>query len=809
MRASRLKLEGFAGIASGRGKTAIEINFDELPSDAKIVAIKGPNGAGKTTIMDNMHPYRVMPSRASAPTPSSFSFYDHLVDGADGLKELDWEHDDRSFRSVVRMKAAGKTKKQEAYLFEKKGDEFVPYQDQTGLTSDGKADTYDRSVETVLGKPEVFFTTQFSAQGKNPISTMTAGEIKTLMASMLAMENFKALADKAMDVVRGLKPHLSAFQALVVPLEQKVALLDPLLASTSTVRTEIDTMATQIESAKAYSKQKLTALSSIEARAGQQEQLRVQREAAVMQIASARQEHSKQLVAFQTRLSSETKQVDERFAQNTSSSRVAQGALSHAKQRIGEAQSLAARESEIAQAEASKRALQLSISQLRTRADDLFVNANKLTSLQAAVNDLRAAMATDLADGRALASVVDAAKATAALIGEVPCAGHAFSASCKLLEQANGANHSLPGDQQKLVSMRTSYSAKKKTSDVNVIELEKLVKADTDLKEAQTQITVHETQLNNAKAVLNDAPRIAQAKQELPQLREALAQTQSDFNAAVVVLDQSRTALDNLTAFQQDQTVSFKALQAKEVNRLEAALALLPDLIEGADVQLAKAAWERAELAVDHAETTREILRTQLRDAQTAASDVVDAKRQLVKLAASTDAISQEISQWTLLARALGNDGIIAMSIDDAGPSISALCNALLTDCYGGRFVVRLSTQEATATGVLKESFVIHVEDTLRGEQKELEMMSGGEKVWINECLVRAMALYIAQSSGAKFKTLFGDESDGPLDAERKRQFMAMKRAVLERGNYDREYLITQTPELWEMCDAVLDVTTL
>ena len=59
------------------------------------------------------------------------------------------------------------------------------------------------------------------------------------------------------------------------------------------------------------------------------------------------------------------------------------------------------------------------------------------------------------------------------------------------------------------------------------------------------------------------------------------------------------------------------------------------------------------------------------------------------------------------------------------------------------------------------------------------------------------------------FETLFSDESDGPLDPQRKREFMAMKRAVLEIGGYKREYLITHTPELRQACDAVIDITAI
>ena len=84
--------------------------------------------------------------------------------------------------------------------------------------------------------------------------------------------------------------------------------------------------------------------------------------------------------------------------------------------------------------------------------------------------------------------------------------------------------------------------------------------------------------------------------------------------------------------------------------------------------------------------------------------------------------------------------------------------------------------------------------------------MSGGERVWIDEALTRAIAVYLAQSAGRRYQTLFSDEADGPLDPERKRMFMAMKREVLRLGGYEQELFISQTPELWELADCVIDV---
>jgi exonuclease SbcC len=88
--------------------------------------------------------------------------------------------------------------------------------------------------------------------------------------------------------------------------------------------------------------------------------------------------------------------------------------------------------------------------------------------------------------------------------------------------------------------------------------------------------------------------------------------------------------------------------------------------------------------------------------------------------------------------------------------------------------------------------------------------MSGGQKVWINECLTHEIALYRAQDAQQPFMTHFTDEADGPLDPERKRAFMKMKREVLRLGGgYEREFFISQTPDLVDEADKVIDVVAL
>jgi exonuclease SbcC len=168
--------------------------------------------------------------------------------------------------------------------------------------------------------------------------------------------------------------------------------------------------------------------------------------------------------------------------------------------------------------------------------------------------------------------------------------------------------------------------------------------------------------------------------------------------------------------------------------------------------------------------------------------------------------VETELSNWNLFARCMSNDGLIALAIDDAGPTLSGLANDLLLACYGTRFTVSILTLLETGKGDQKEGFDIVVHDGESGESKSVGLMSGGERVWVNECLIRAVALYLAQHTGRQYETLFSDEADGPLDPERKRMFMAMKREVLKLGGYAREFFVSQTPELTAMADAVIDL---
>jgi len=165
--------------------------------------------------------------------------------------------------------------------------------------------------------------------------------------------------------------------------------------------------------------------------------------------------------------------------------------------------------------------------------------------------------------------------------------------------------------------------------------------------------------------------------------------------------------------------------------------------------------------------------------------------------------VNAEVSEWALLERAFWNDGVIALEIDDAGPAISSSANDLLVSCFGTRFSVKIDTQAVKADGKgTKETFDITVYDSERDESKSLKTMSGGEKVWIEEAVTRAISLYNAQRSGRRYQALFTDEKDGALDFRRKKEFIAMKKRVIELGGYDVEFFISQSPDVQDAADS-------
>lgn len=805
----RLTLKNFTGIASGQGTTEICIDLErEVPADAQIVAIVGPNGSGKTTIMDNLHPYRLMPSRASGTTPGSFSYYDHIA-GGEASKELVWGHEGTRFQSLIRIRANGKSKKQEAYLFVVAGDGSTsPWSSPTtGLASDGKAENYDQCVEEVLGRPEVFFAAQFSAQGKTPIAKMTSTEIKKVIAQMLRMDDLANLSAKAADVFKGIRPHMAAAQEQALKIRQGLKSIDVLASSLAGAQrelsAEVDALHGVAEEITNLTVQKASLASALE----QQVALRAQHEAVDEQIKAADMDGQNRIQELKARHAHESIELAQAVQDAASAVEVGEQLLESHRHRKTTAETLVRREAEVAKAERRLEELKLVRAQKQSMIEDHAHELTKIESIRAAVQQLTSEIARLTSDGEHMAAALKIAQQTAALMDEVPCRGTGFSDRCQLLAQARGASESVPVKVVALEDARKAYKARRENLSVNSNVLNSLIEVERQVRVVREELQEVDREVGVCREALAIRDSVNSAKEALPKIR-------SELTRASESLETSRQRLKEHT--ERKSTLEARhAVEMRELgNLVDQAKARLVSVKAGLPSLLASDAQDVVQSKLVDALNRQGRLREQVAEAErrrNAAKVELDLARKLLLDAQEHENrardLAQEMSLWTLLSKGLGTDGVIAMSIDDAGPAVSALANALLEECYGGRFVLSIKTQEQTAAGLQKEAFYIKVEDTLRGESKLLDVTSGGEQVWINECVVRAFALYMAQACDVRHDTLFSDESDGPLDPQRKRQYMQMRRTVLEKGGYSREYIITQTPELLEMCDAVIDLS--
>ncbi len=807
MKPLKLILEGFVGTRSHENGR-ISLDLTGIPESASLVALVGPNGSGKTTILENMQPYRIMPSRASTLSTGGFSYWDNISD-TKAMKELEWEHGGKHYRSLLTFQVRGKTRKAEAFLYVKEKSDWEPVI-LNGTVSDGKTETYDRCVEGILGKPESFFTAQFSSQGRRLISDYGASEIKTLLASILSLDEYKVMAQKASDTARFLSLQINTLKdqsakAMIAIRDQQQA------------ENELENLDEQIgfctKEKKVVGNLLLAArtdLARLEDRAEKQTQVLEQRKFLTSRIESVRknlsvseQEIFQQINADKSRLSAEEKQcrqdmIDiERSVQTINS-------------QIQKDNALLARKWEIEKACAELPATE------KTRADlerQLVQNRDTLKKLLPARSEmqkLNERIAEIKAKGLAERDRIIMLEKTASLIEKVPCRHQPkVSGCCPLLRQANEANIMLPqakADKNQLLAEYHEIKKQLENAAIKVGQCDELEKQITDHEQQVRQLMKKESVLREL-AIL--APMLEDTRIRVGELANDLKLLNEKNQVVQEKIKAIRTSMDDLDKQQNRVLESLRKQASEEITSFEDQLAKLEKPISDQELEMARKRVEKClsdenvcQTKIDSLASSRVKL---LSTIETCARLRQESQSTLDEIAR----LEKEEAQFRLIEKGFGVNGLIALSIDDAGPEISTWCNQLLHDCFDGRFSVRLDTQKTLQNGNTRETFDVIVFDNLKGGEKALGMMSGGERVWVNECLTRAIALYVSGSSGTQFATLFTDEADGALDPDRKRQFMCMKRSILKLGGYEREYFVSQTPELWDMADYIIDVAKL
>lgn len=806
----KLTLQGFTGIFAAFGRDSLVLDLQTIPQDAALVALVGPNGAGKSTILDSLHPYRVMPSRSSTLGPGGFSYWTQIA-GATAMKELEWENDGIRYRTLLSFKTTGKTQKSDCYLYQwdaDKGD-WTPAQLADGTLSDGKSSTYDHLVDTILGPPEKFFTAHFSAQGRKTIAAYAAGDIKSILASVLNLQGYRELAAKASQVGKYLRHQLEGLNSELAEarihdntsaaLASDIALLEDRIRAAGADEAQAQANLDGAREALAG------LLAKRDAQAKNADEVRFLNEqigTVVTKAASSKASVSMQFAREQERHQAEATSAKAAIA-------TAQTSLQSSDAEVRRLNAVLADKDAIAQAVARLPNHKCLIEQIEASIDADQATLAGAAALRTELNMLTAQQAKLSSEGQAKTIVIKNLTETASLVEQVPCKGSEMQLSCPLMGQANAAKRDVPVHQAEQSAKRAAYqeiALKVKDLQSKVAGFDKI---EAEVRDAEKKRKTATAALDADNRLAARAPLTADAETRLPVLAQSIEEQRHIIVAANDRLAQATTALATIESEKAHALglIETNALAEQEV--LQDRLAKLEKPVSDAEVQAYQSAVSRAGAALVEGQTKARALSEQ----KLTLTGKLQAVRALAarsgQVKEQAERLQEEIAKWKLAEKGLGNDGCVALSIDDSGPEIAAICNSLLADCFEGRFIVRLDTQSETKTGMMKETFDVKVFDGHRGTEKSLGSMSGGEEVLVNECLTRSVALYASQSSTTHCETLFTDETDGALDPEAKRTFMQMKRAVLKQGGYGREFFITHTPELWEMADYKIMVAEL
>ncbi|HNU12557.1 MAG TPA: DNA repair protein [Rubrivivax sp.] len=750
----------------------------------------------------------MMPSRAGADGLGGFSYYEHVC-LPENLKELVWEHGGRVFRTQVVIRLSGRSRRTEAFLFEQSEKSWSPVVLADGTVSDGKVETYERAVSEVLCPAETFFTSVFSAQGKRPLSALRNAEVKTLLADLLGLDEVRRQGELAADVVRQLKAGLGVAREAGSRLEENIHKLREELAAIGNAGASVQTAAASLSESTtqlAAARERVTALTAEQARGTEIQARRTALEDERQKCEGEHLANTRRLLARQDALArreaATRSRIGERLQAEKRHRQKLQGDLSTLTQ-------LVELRDPVQQAHAALPRLQRRVARCRQLGIGRQRQLTELERQQSTLAVRREEIAAIEREAGQVALRQADLQRRFGLTRSVPCAGMAIQSRCRLLGDAHQAQAQLPSAAATLAAL----AAKKHEAGEEVKRLQRALQG------LDARARAHERALHLlmvAQDALRKAELLAARADEVDRALAAREAIAAELHALGPQregpLPNEQGELEAIASERREiEQEGLRLARTREQTqaRLAAELARLP--VAPAEEGLRKARQELAHAESAYAQAQQRVEQAQLRAARATAlgEQLAQLKGQAAAASERVAHIEGELAAWSLLAKCLSNDGVIALAIDDAGPTLAALANDLLLACYGARFTLEVITQTRTAKGELREDFDIIVHDGWRDESKSLKLVSGGERVWINECLTRAIALYLAGNTGRRIGTLFSDEADGPLDPQRKRMFMAMKREVLRLGGYEREFFVTQTPELTAMADCVIDLEAL
>ncbi len=801
----RLRSICLRGLTRFTSAEPVRIDFDALGPG--LIALVGDNGAGKTTCLEAVPAalHRVFPSR-----PGSLYDYAH---GRDAFVEAVFTHQRDEIK--VRLAVDAERRTTEGYVFV-----------NGASVTTGRSAEFEAEIERRFGSLALFLSSVFACQTKaGSFLQMKKADRKSLFVELLGLAYLELLHAAAKDRAGRTEQELTSAREALTVLERELEVMP---------RLEWDVAGAQ---------------NTAEAAAGRLDTARTEEAAALAALARARGA-AERLAALEAAVESAQREVGAAQKATADALAAEQNALAQAKERLGflntrkvhelEPREVARHQGAMERISARRVALEEHIAGARDAVEALAeleaVSAEtaaweaQLRGLDEARRRVATAQAAyDIARERHHTAFVARGKEMtrlehqAEMLDKAPCGakqlwdGNPLAGTCPLLAEARQARLQMEGFSDDLPEAGAEAAQLTTLADAQAVYAPLSTAAGTidgqDVKShaLRKRRLGAEQALARAQAVAGAKDQlralVGEADAELTQHQEQMTAAQEAISVALAEAAQIEVGCNaEMRDAQTKQAAAQNSLRGAADRLGQARLAL----------ELARAQTESvgtAEVSATAARLTRESAERALRDADQllarvrAALEQVQARQaQLEPLRAAQARALMHLGDWSMLAKALGKDGVQALEIDAAGPEVAHITNELLESCYGPRFAISFETlrEKKSARGEYAEAFDITVLDA--GAERPVESLSGGEKVVIGEALGLAISILNARKSGIRYETLWRDETAGALDPENAARYVLMMRRARELGGFHQVVFVSHSPEVWESADVRLEV---
>jgi exonuclease SbcC len=721
------------------------------------------------------------------------------------------------------------TIRQEVDSVSGKGDALVARND-VPVINDTKVRSFDAWAGSHLPTPEVFFASQFGAQGAGGLLTMDKGPRKAVVLRALGIEHLEGLAEQCRENKRNAEAKRNAMLATVADIEQRI---DP-----EDLRDDLDRVTIMIE---VETKELATAEAALET-ARAESQLN----------ALARQ-------AYETATAERNKLKG--------NLRQAEIELVELEERLGNNQALLGDAVAIREAAACAESLQAELGQARAVCTEVQAALGRATATETGAKRDALAAQKRATEAEARVAATESRLGGSAQVEDaerrLPALREALRESKANLDGleiaiTNARAAHVAGSVERIEVLRTGLDAitilpsarplpslaevsalAQRALDVDDQSIEAAKLAPLEVARLEREILSAKRKLEAAQNDVRSWERIADQRAALDQAAATLEQDRATALVArreLVAAETAASKADTVTRAA-DHVVARASEVAEHVARNLAAVQPVAKRLE----RLAQAEARVAELQCSRAERLARIeaLGKELRDspdpsppceapalasfiasvdrfrvslgdhkaeAMRIHSELAQAEHRAIRLKAALAelaTVENDLSDWTRLAHDLGRDGLQAVEIDAAGPVITELSNDLLHQAFGNRFTISFETTRPSSDGKREiEDFRISVLDTLNGREADAKTFSGGEKVILSEAIALALTMLACQRSGIERPTIIRDESGAALDGENGQRYVAMLRRAAKIVGADKVLFISHDPATWDLADA-------